>query len=217
VYDWDQTRVAYNLQTFFFQPRLEELMRAINRTVVGLFTAANFPTYTLFTGTGTAPNQITRADITKAWTNLAKAGVPMEDYGNVSLMIQAETYGQMIADSNFINQYVVGEGAAVDAQQRAQLRTQYGADVYYDQQLAPFNAGHAAAILFHRYAVAGVTALPPPGGPNVIETTQDVFGLPVRIQVAYDVMNQGWLVHMHVLYGIAVVRPEMGSLFQTAS
>lgn len=217
IYDWDQTRVAYNLKNFFFQPKLEELMRSINSVTVGLFTAANFPTYPLFTGTGTAPGQITRADITKGWTNLAQAGVPMEDYDNVSLMIQTATYGAMLADQSFIYQYIVGEREAEEVQQRAQLRTVYGADVYYDQQLLPFNAGHNAAILMHRYAVAGVTALPPPGGPQVIETTEDVFGLPVRVQVAYDVINQGWIVHMHVLFGIAVVRPEMATLFQTAS
>lgn len=217
VYDWDQTRIAYDLQRFFFQPKLEELIRSINRTVVGLFTAANFPVYALFTGTGTAPGQVMRADITKAWANLANAGVPVEDTDNVTLMTQTATYGAMLADQQFIYQYITGDDAAVAAQQRAQLRTIYGADVFYDQQLAPYNAGHNACALFHRYAVAGVTALPPKGGPQVIETTEEVFGLPVRVQVAYDVMNQGWLVHMHVLYGIAVVRPEMASLFQTAS
>jgi hypothetical protein len=216
VYDWDQTRIAYNLQRFFFQPKLEELMRAINHTVVGLFTAANFPTYTLFTGTGTAAGQITRSDITKAWGNLAVSGVPMEDYDNVSLMVQTATYGAMLADQSFIYQYIVGDSASQAAQQRAKLQTVYGADVYYDQHLAPFNVGHNACALFHRYAVAGVTALPPPGGPQVLETTEEVFGLPVRVQIAYDVVNQGWLVHMHILWGIAPVRPEMASLFQTA-
>lgn len=216
VYDWDQTRIAYNLRQFFFQPKLEELIRSINRTIVGVFTAANFPTYTLFTGTGTAAGQITRADITKAWANLAGAGVPMDDFANVSLMVQTATYGQMLADQSFMYQYIVGDDAAVAAQQRAQLRTIYGAEIFYDQQLAPFSAPKLACVLFHRYAVAGVTALPPPGGNQVLESTVDVFGLPVRVQIAYDVMNQGWLVHMHALYGIKAVRPEMGSLFQTA-
>lgn len=215
VYGFDQARIAYDLRTFFFGPKLEELMRSINRTIVALFTAANFPTYALFTGTGTVSGQITRADLTKAWANLAGAGVPVDDYANVSLMLQTASYGQMLADANFINQYVVGEGAAVDAQQRAQLRTLYGAEVYYDQMMAPINAPKALAVLMHRYAVAGVTANPPPAGvAGVVETTRNVFGLPVHIQLGYDLMNQGWIVHMHVLYGIAVARPEMATLFQ---
>ena len=94
VYDWDQTRVAYDLEQFFFQPKLEELMRSINRLIVNLFTAANFPTYPLFTGTGTNPGQVMRGDITKAWGNLATTGVPLEDYDNVSLMVQTKTYGR---------------------------------------------------------------------------------------------------------------------------
>lgn len=217
VYDWDQTRIAYDLQQFFFEPKLEELMRATNRLIVNLFTAANFPTYALFTGTGTAPNAITRGDITTAWTNLAKTGVPVDDFNNVSLMIQTATYGAMLSDQSFIYQYIVGDDAAAAAQRQAQLRTVYGAEVYYDQQLAPFNAGHAGAALFHRYAVAGVTALPPAGGSQVIESTVNVLGMPVRIQIAYDVMNQGWLVHMHALFGLAAVRPEYCSLFQSAA
>ena len=216
VYDWDQTRTAYNLQRFFFEPKLEELMRTINQTIVALFTAANFPTYTLFTGTGTIAGQVMRADITRAWGNLAASGVPMEDYNNVSLMVQTATYGNMLSDQQFIYQYIVGDAEAEATQRRAQLRTLYGAEVFYDQQLSPYNVGHNACALFHRYAVAGVTALPPPGGSQVIETTENVMDLPVRVQIAYDVMNQGWLVHMHVLFGVAAVRPEMASLFQTA-
>ena len=83
AYDLNQTRTAYNLQRFFFEPKLEEPMRTINQTIVALFTAANFPTYTLFTGTGTIAGQVMRADITRAWGNLAASGVPMEDYNNV--------------------------------------------------------------------------------------------------------------------------------------
>jgi hypothetical protein len=218
VYDWDQARVQRNLQQFFFEPKLEELIRSINRMVVGLFTAANFPIYAVVAGNGTLPGQITRTDITAAWTNLASSGVAVDDFDNVSLMVQTSTYGAMLADPSFLYQYIVADDAAVAASRRAQLRTLYGADVFYDQQLAPLAAAPAGnvAALMHRYAVAGVSALPPPGGIQVIETTEEVFGLPVRVQIAYDVINQGWLVHMHVLFGIAVVRPEMCSLIQTA-
>jgi hypothetical protein len=218
VYDWDQTRIAYNLQFFFFQPKLEELMRAINQQIVAQFTPALFNAYPIFTGTGTAPGQMTRADITTAWKNLAQAGVPVDDVDNVSLIVQTGTYGAMLSDQQFIYQYIVGDRSAEEVQQRAQLRTQYGADVFYDQQLAPFTTGAGnACALFHRYAVAGVTALPPRGGPQVLESTEEVFGLPTRIQIAYDMLNQGWMVHMHVLFGLKTVRPEMGSLFQTAT
>ena len=132
-------------------------------------------------------------------------------------MVQTATYGNMLSDQQFIYQYIVGDAEAEATQrvraQSADAATRLG---LYDQQLSPYNVGHNACALFHRYAVAGVTALPPPGGSQVIETTENVMDLPVRVQIAYDVMNQGWLVHMHVLFGLAAVRPEMASLFQTA-
>jgi hypothetical protein len=217
VKDWDQVRTPMRLRDFFFRPNMEALLRRINRTIVSFFNATNFPNYTLFTGTGTSTNQITRADITTAWTNLASVGVPMDDYANVSLMMQTNSYGVMLSDTAFYQQYVVGEAEAQEVQQRARLRTQYGAEIYYDQQLASFNSGHAGAALMHRYAVAAVTADPPMGGPNVEETTIMVKGIPFRIQVAYSMNDQGWVIHMHALVGVAAVRPEMCSLFQSAS
>ena len=100
----------------------------------------------------------------------------------------------------------------------ARLRAVFGAEVSYDQMLVPFNSGHQPAILMHRYAVAAVTALPPPGGPQVDETYIRLKDkIPVQIQMAYSLQDQGWVVHMHAMWGLSPVRPEMASLFQTAS
>lgn len=217
IKDWDQVRTPIMLRDFIFPARIEEMFRAINRKVVALFNATNFPNYTLFTGNGTVANQTTRADISTAWLNLAKVGVPVDDFGNVTLMIQPETYAAMISDPNFLQQYVVGDAQAQQVQQRAVLRAQYGAEIYWDQMMTPFNTGHAAAALFHRFAVAGVTAYPPNGGSNVQQTTINVKNIPVRVQVAYSMIDQGWIVHLNALFGLAVTRPEMASLFQTAS
>lgn len=229
--DFDQARTPRRLRDFF-KVNFEALLRKINRKIIGLVTAANFPAYTLFTGTGTSANQVVRTDITTAWTNLAKAGVPIDDFGNVSLMLQAETYGGMIGDPNFLQAYVVGAQQAEEVQQRAMLRAQYGAEIFYDQQFAPFNSGHAAAVLMHRYAIAGVTARSPEGGPNVEETVvflgaedsggigpteAEATGIPVRIQASYSQNDQGWVVSMNALCGVAPARTEMVSLFQTAS
>jgi hypothetical protein len=238
--DWDQARTPRVLRDFF-KVNFEALYRKINRKAVGYLNASNFPNYTLFTGTGTLANQITRPDISAAWVNLAQVGVPMEDYDNVSLMLTTPSYGEMIADPNFLTQYIVGDKEAMDVQQRARLQTLYGADIFYDQMMPNFNSGHQGAALLHRYALAGVTARSPQGGPNVEETTfflggdeptgeggamsgssggpggdQGATGIPVRIQASYSHYDQGWVVSMNALCGIAVARPEMGSLFQSA-
>ena len=123
----------------------------------------------------------------------------------------------MLSDTAFNQQYIVGESAAIAAQQKARLQSLYGARVDYDQMLVPFNSGHQPAILMHRYAVAAVTANPPPGGSNVMETYIKMKGFPVQIQFAYSYQDQGWVIHLHTMWGVAVVRPEMASLFQSLS
>jgi hypothetical protein len=233
--DFDQARTPRRLRDFF-QTNFEALLRALNRKVVAYVNSTNFPNYTLFTGDGTAANQITRTDITTAWANLAAVGVPMDDVDNVSLMLTTNSYGYMLQDQSFMYQYIVGDSEAVAVQQRAQLRTQYGADIYYDQMMPNFNSGHQGAALLHRYSIAGVTARSPKGGPNVEEgvvylmgdeeggmagsnreTEGEPTGIPVRIQASYSQTDQGWVVSMNALCGVAVARPEMGSLFQSAS
>ena len=217
VKDWDKVRTPADLQRIFIQPMLEGLLRKINRTIVGLFNATNFPNYTLFTGaTNTVAGDFARADIGTAWQNLVNAGVPVDtDPENVRLLVNPLSYAAMLSDQNFIYQYIVGDNAAVQAQQRAKLSAIFGAQVDYDQMLVPFNAGHQPAILMHKYAVAAVTANPPPGGSNVMETYINLKGFPVQIQFAYSMQDQGWVIHAHCMWGVAVVRPEMASLFQS--
>ena len=218
VKSWDQIRTPADLQRLFIQPNLEALLRKINRTIVALFNSTNFANYTLFTGTSSTASDLARADIGTAWNNLVTAGVPMEEEANVSLLVNPLTYQTMLSDQNFNYQYIVGESAAVDAQQKARLRAIFGAEVMYDQMLVPFNSGHQPAILMHRYAVAAVTANPPPGGSNVEETYIKLKDkVPVQIQMAYSMQDQGWVIHMHAMWGLAVVRPEMASLFQSLS
>jgi hypothetical protein len=219
VKSWDQIRTPVDLQRLFIQPNLEALLRKINRTIVALFSATNFPNYTLFTGTSGTAADFTRGDIGTAWQNLVNAGVPIDtDQQNAFLIVNPLSYSTMLADQNFIYQYIVGDTAAIEAQQRARLRAIFGAEVLYDQMLVPFNSGHQPAILMHRYAVAAVTANPPPGGPNVEETYLMLKNaVPVQLQMAYSMQDQGWVIHMHAMWGLAVVRPEMASLFQSES
>jgi hypothetical protein len=222
---FDQALIEIDLQEAFFQPRFEEILRTINQSIVNLLNTTNFgtgttpPGYTLFTGTGTVANQITRADIATAWTNLAAAGVPMGNMNNISLMVNPFTFGQFLADNQFTQALYVGDAAAVAAQQRAQLAPMLGVPPYFDQQMAAFNAGKAPAALIHRYAIAGVTASEPP--PLDFAPFKEVYyrlrGLPIRVQIGQSLVDQGIVVHYSLLCGLAVIRPEMAILFQSAS
>lgn len=219
VKSWDQIRTPVDLQRLFIQPNLEALLRKINRTIVALFNSTNFPNYTLFTGTSSTASDFARADVGTAWYNLVNVGVPIDtDPDNAFLLVNPLSYSTMLSDQSFYYQYIVGDDAAVTAAQRARLKAIFGAEVLYDQMLVPFNSGHQPAILMHRYAVAAVTANPPPGGPNVEETYILLKNkVPVQIQMAYSMQDQGWVIHMHCMWGLSVVRPEMASLFQSLS
>ena len=63
-----------------------------------------------------------------------------------------------------------------------------------------------------------MTAVIPPllDLPNVKESVvYPKVGLPVRVQMAYDINQQGIVCAMNVCYGAAVVRPDYGQYYVT--
>lgn len=225
VQSFDQATIQIDLQETFFPPRFEEILQTVNESIIIQINTTNFGTGTtppgqaLFTGTGTVANQITRADISKAWTNLRKIGVPMNNSNNISLMTSSDVMGQWFADTAFSQVINVGETAAINAQQRAIMANMLGAMPFDDQMLLPFNAGHAPAVLLHRYAISGVTASEPApiAGAPFSEVYYRLRGLPIRVQIGQSMYDQGIVIHFSLLCGIAVTRPEMAQLFQSAS
>ena len=83
IKSWDVVRTPLQLRTLFIQPNMEALLRKINRSIVALFNATNFPNYTLFTGASATASDFTRADIGQAWQNLVNAGVPVDDLADM--------------------------------------------------------------------------------------------------------------------------------------
>lgn len=213
---WDAGRTPSDLKTMYIQPKLEGLLRKVNKTISNLVNTTNFSTYTLISGSGS--DEIQRADLTAAWTNLADTGVPIEDTNNIFLIESTKSYGNQIGDANFINQYISGTDAAVAAQQQAKLKTQYGAEVRFDQHIQKFNSGKEPGIFMHRYAIAGVTAPPVSmGSPAIKETTFKLKGvLPVQLQMSAELKDQGWLTNVHCWWGVKVVRPEFATLLESA-
>jgi len=218
IKEWEQGRTPVELQRKYTQPRLEAFLRKVNRTISQHFNSTTFNIHSVVNGGGA--DKFERKDITDAWVNLAKVGAPMEDNGNMFLATTPQAYGNMLSDSNFITQSIVGDSAAVEAQQRAHLRLMYGAGLRYDQHLAPFEAGKEPGALYHRYCMAGLTApvksQAGDGGNNVQEAVIRIKGLPVRMQVWYSPDDQGTKVHYNAWWGVAPARKELCSLLQTA-
>lgn len=213
---WDKIRTPSDLSRLYVKPKLEALMRAINRLFAGLITTANFGTYALISGSGA--DKFARVDLTSAWINLANAGVPIDDFANLFFVISPTAYGNMLGDTSFYQESIVGKTQAEIAQSRGILSQQLGAQVRFDQHIASYNSGKEPGVFFHRNAIAAVTAnMPPSGSPAVMETT--IFPkpwLPVQFQVEYSLKDQGWLFHLHCGFGLKVVRAAFGTLLETA-
>jgi hypothetical protein len=218
VKSWDQIRTPADLERIFVRPAFEALLRKVNRTLAGFVqnAAGYFNSYTTVTGTGGA-SQWARADITGGWVNLVNAGVPVYDAANMFFITTPLAYGNMLSSQNFIYQYIVGSDNQTSAQDAAKLRSIYGTNVLFDQHLTPASGTPQQALLFHRYAIAGVTANPPSNNAPHIEETIVMLGdyLPVQVQMSYSLQDQGWVVHLHLYWGALVARPEMGQYMIT--
>lgn len=214
IKDWDQVRTPVALSQKYLQPRLEALKRKMNRSIALLVNTTNFADYTLVSGSGA--DVFARADLATCWYNLTNAGVPVDDTANLFFITNPLAYSNMLASTAFTQESLVGVSAAEAGLQRAVLFNQYGATVMYDQHIANYNSNKQAGILFHRYAIAGVTADPPAGGPGVDEMSMMIGPVPVQVQMQYSMKDQGWLINIHCFWGVKVVRSAYASLLETA-
>lgn len=216
IKSWDQIRTPADLQRLFIKPAFEALLRKVNRTIAAQITSTNFNTYTTVTGAGTS--KWARLDLTTAWNNLVGAGVPVYDSANMFFTTSPLAFSNLLNDQNFIFQYIVGDRNQTAAQDTAKIRTLYGAQVDFDQHLTPASGTAQTGLFYHRYSMAAVTANPPSNNsPAVDETIVVLDGKwPVQVQMAYSLQDQGWVIHLHLYWGFAVVRPEMGSYMATS-
>lgn len=228
---WDQARTPADLQRTYVQPRLEALLRAVNRTIVSQFTTTNFgtsatpiPGYAMVSGA--TAGYFVRSDLVQCWENLVNEGVPTEDEQNLFFLTSPTAYGGMLGDQTMSYSYIVTDDVAKDVQQRAKLRMILGAEPRYDQHLGQlatslgFTSSKQPGILMHRYAMAAVTAQPPPTDQQVAQVQEQVIWLkdvlPVQVQMGYSLKDQGTIVHMHCYWGVAPARPDFASFIQAA-
>ncbi len=227
---WDQARTPQELERTYLTPRLEALKRKINRSIALVANTTNFgtgatpiPGYALLTG-GTAVYYL-RADIGTAWKQMVDQGVPMDDESNLFFITSPTAFAGMLGDTSMSYQYIVGQEAAVAAQQRARLQILWGAEPRYDQHYGQlgvvngFTTAHQPGILMHRYAIAAVTSQPPKSDNPAVQESIHWIGnnnIPVQMQVGYSMEKQGTLVNLHCYWGVKAARPDFASLIQTA-
>lgn len=217
VQSWDKVRTPVDLQNLYLQPKLESLLRKINKTIADLAVTGNFNSYTAITG-GT--DTFTRANLTKAWANLTGAGVPTMDAGNLSFISNPGVYANMMGDENFFKESIVGKDVAELIQRKAVFAPTLNAVIKFDQQ-SPIVATKSTGLFFHRHAIGGVCVRPPAlslGGDGIKEAIIYPFRnkagnaneFPVQIQMQASVNAQGAVIHMHAMFGLAVCRKQYG-------
>jgi hypothetical protein len=228
---WDQARTPQQLSKTYVKPRMEALLRVVNRTIATQFNTTSMGTgatpiagYSLLTGA--TSGYFLRSDINAAWENLVNAGVPVDSPSDLFFVTSPTAYGGMLGDSTMSYSYIVGDQAGKDARERAKLSLTLGAEPRYDQHFGQisvangFTSGKQPGVLAHRYAVAAVTAQPPPTDQQKARIDEEIVWLkdvlPVQIQMGYSLKDQGTIVNMHCYWGVAVARPNFCSLIQSA-
>jgi hypothetical protein len=227
---WDQSRTPQDLERTYLKPRMEALLRTVNRTIAQQFTTTNFGTSaTPIPGYAIAQGQTTgyflRTDLTTPITNLVNEGVPMEASNDLFFLTSPQAYYSMVADQTMSYSFIVGEQESHDAINRGKLAMQLGAQPRYDQHLGQiatslgFASGKQPGILMHRYAVAAVTATPPPTDQQVSGIQEQIVWLkkvlPVQIQAGYSLKDQGTIVNIHCFWGVSPARPDFASFINS--
>jgi hypothetical protein len=210
IRNFDEIRTPQDLRNLYLDARLEALMRKVDRDLCSLVTSTNFNTYSSLTG---GADVFTRANLATLWNSLAGGGVPVDDTANMFFLTSNLPYSNMLNDTSFAQESIVGIDAA-DKTRTAAFLPQFGATLSYDQLFPQPTAGSTyAGLFFHRYAIAMRTApLQPMGDSNIKEIT--VYprpNLPVRIQMANSIAHQGVVINLNCAYGRAVVRATHGA------
>jgi hypothetical protein len=217
IRDFTASLTPENLRQLYLAPAIEEVSQKANLAICSLVTSANFSNYTSISG-GT--KTFSRGNIANAWANLAGVGVPIEDAGNFHFVTSHVAYGNMLQDTNLINEAIVGINAAESAQQTARLMPAFGSLLDYDPQFPQPTAGSTyAGLLFHKNAIALAPVMPiDEAAPHVttLPWSPPGSGFVFRIQSWYDPREQGQILHVHCMFGLAVVRPEYGSYLVSA-
>lgn len=226
---WDQARTPQDLEKTFIRPRMEALLRKVNRTIEQKFNATNFgtaasPIKGYGMKTGATAGYFLRSDINQCWSAMALEGVPMSQKDNLFFLTGPTAFGKMVSDQTMSYSYIVGNDAALAAQQDAQLSMIFGGKPRWDQQFEQDATANgftgAPGVLAHRYAVAAVTAQPAPLDQTGSAIQEQIVWLknvlPVQIQVGASLKDQGTIVHIHCFWGVAVARPDFACLITSA-
>lgn len=207
VPDFDQARSPSDIRKVFLDEAIKKVYSYADAKLASLATTTNFNTYGQLTGSA---NAIPDAVMASGLINLAGQDVNVQDSMNMNLITTHNTYYNLVQTASWSQNLYLDQGAQ-DVRRTGQLGKQWGCVVDYDRQL-PANR----ALLFHRYAIALVSApLPEPQG-NVIAAQNIKFrGFPIRVTLTWDQSLLAHTMSVDALFGYGVVRANHGQVIVT--
>ena len=214
IRDFEQYRSAETVRTMFLDATFKRAIEYLNGQIANLILTSNFNAYAPIASTGGSAN-LNTTDYAKAWSNLAGGKIPVQDSDKMRLAVHPDVYANLLTNSAWVQESMVGRLIADPARRDAWLGQQFGAQVVWDQQM-PKVAGTPptyTALYFHKYAVAlGLRHLPEPDERIVDYTTVNVKGVPMRVMVGYNQMMAGYVVTVDFGFALGVVRPNFGQI-----
>lgn len=132
VADFEQYVTAPDIKEKFLDPMYKRAAEYINGRIAGLITPTNFNVNPVIQAA--KPGQIAVQDQLNAWNVLANQKVPLENAGDLNLLTHNDVYRNLLGDSQWTQESLVGVMIAQQARERAQLRPAFNFLPRWDQQ-----------------------------------------------------------------------------------
>lgn len=134
IRDFEQFNASSDLKEQFLDPMYKRAAEYLNAAIAGLINPTNFSVNPIVQAA--TPGAIGVNDQLNAWNILANQKVPMdpEDAGDLSLLTHNDVYRNLLGDSAWTQESLVGVNIAQDARERAALRPAFNFLPRWDQQ-----------------------------------------------------------------------------------
>lgn len=116
ISDFEQFQTATNIIDQFIDPNYKRAKEYANGQIAALITPSNFNVYSPIAGTA---GNLTIANAKLAWNVLVKNNVPIQDAQNASLLFHPDVHANMLTDTNWYQESLVGAVIAQGTRQGA--------------------------------------------------------------------------------------------------
>ena len=222
IRSFEQFNTPERLQNLFLDGAFKGIKENINGTVAALLTTGNFSTNTAISCTGSL---VSLSKFLDGKTALGDQKVDVDNTSMMSLILPSKPYNTMLDASNtsaapWTQALIAGLRTADEVRATGQMPSTFGVTVKRDQQMPTTGTAGSRTFTgayFHKYAIAVATRrLPEPDGKVVDYFYTDFEGIPLRVQLGWNQLKNGYVVTVDAGYGLAVIRPEFGQIFTIA-